>query len=104
LGDAPEKQEDWTGDETAPVQSPQEGRKYDPSEDREKIRGRIAQGLLFTLVGIVAGIFLTVWLKLASLDDVLKLVAAVLTPVIGVFGAVTGFYFGSSRRRGSKED
>lgn len=79
---------------------------YDPAEDRERVRGRIAQTLVWLLVSI-AGLSLIVgaWLALRTENGIeaLKIVLElILTPIVGLVGAVTGFYFGekSGRRSG----
>lgn len=76
---------------------------YDPAEDRERVRGRIAQILVWLLVGIVVvSLGAGVWLGLRTEEgiDSLKLVLElVLTPIIGLVGAVTGFYFGEKSTR-----
>jgi hypothetical protein len=63
--------------------------------------------LLGGRVGVRAGAAfeLTDYRSDPPVDDVLKLAQAVMAPVVGIVGAVTGFYFsstsgGSSGRRG----
>jgi negative regulator of sigma E activity len=80
---------------------------YDPLPERENIRGQIAQWLIWTLVGVVACVVLTAILttvnclqKDSCADQALDLsalrtvVELILTPLVGLVGAVTGFYFG----------
>ena len=76
---------------------------YDPTEDREKIRGRIAQILIWLLVGIVAFALLFLLMRTAkgNLDALVRVLEIVLGPVIGLVGAVTGFYFGARSGRQS---
>jgi O-antigen/teichoic acid export membrane protein len=70
---------------------------YDPSKDREKIRGMIALILticliaivLFTLIMILTGV------DIEKTKDTLELI---LSPVVGLVGAVTGFYFGEKQK------
>ena len=38
--------------------------------------------------------------RLDKADDLVKILSAVLTPLIGLAGAATGFYFGSERSSG----
>lgn len=79
---------------------------YDPAKDREALRGSLAMALIYTLVGIVFGSFLIAIItemacaktecsepttKLASLKSLMDII---FTPLIGLVGAVTGFYFG----------
>ncbi len=70
-------------------------RLYDPARDREKVRGRIAVGLT-ALFGILVLVLLgaTIGGSL-TLDDLAKLAGVLLSPVSGLLGAVTGFYYGA---------
>jgi flagellar basal body-associated protein FliL len=70
---------------------------------RERVRGRIAMALIVTLILVVlATLGYLVWLSfnLAALttDDLNTLIPMIgttlLTPLVGLIGAVTGFYFG----------
>lgn len=94
---------DLSEEEAPPSTSTPEMATYDPAEDRERVRGRIAQILVWLLVGIVVvslgagiGLGLRVEEGIESLKLVLELV---LTPIIGLVGAVTGFYFGERSTR-----
>gem|GEM_PF-4740514 len=67
---------------------------------REKLRGRIAVGLVVVFaLAIAASFFLFWWFpdKTADLKDFLPLV---LTPLTSVVSAVVGFYYGAQTRRG----
>lgn len=81
---------------------------YDPTLDRETIRGNIALALVSTLVGVIAIVVLAglvtaigcynpatactpATIKLETIRAVIELVVP---PLIGLVGAVTGFYFG----------
>ena len=70
---------------------------YDPARDRERMRGRIAVGILglyavvlLILLGALLGGNLT-------LDELQEAAAALLGPLVGVVGAVMGFYYGGGR-------
>ena len=78
-----------------------------PAEDtektREKMRGRLAVGLVFALVALMGLTF--VYLLILSrgfeqltTDDLIALIPMVgttlLTPLVGLIGAVMGFYYG----------
>lgn len=80
---------------------------YDPGLDRETIRGTIALALVSTLVGVIAVVALaglvTIFachVKDACDADIVEfktirtVAELVMTPLIGLVGAVTGFYFG----------
>jgi hypothetical protein len=94
---------DLSEEEAPPSTSSLEVATYDPAQDRERVRGRIAQILVWLLVGIVVvSLGAGVWLGLKTEEGIesLKLVLElVLTPIIGLVGAVTGFYFGEKSAR-----
>jgi hypothetical protein len=78
-------------------------RTEDPESAREKMRGRLAIALVLTLI-VVMG--LTFWYLLMlsrnfgelTTDDLIALIPMVgtvlLTPLVGLIGAVMGFYYG----------
>ncbi|HZQ14665.1 MAG TPA: hypothetical protein VFB31_17810 [Pseudolabrys sp.] len=80
---------------------------YDPTPDRETKRGQIALLLVGTLVSIVAFvfvIFLVIEVIIAkwpdtkvSIDHIKVVVEMLLTPTVGLVGAVAGFYFGEKK-------
>lgn len=95
-----------TKDETAPgprvAQSP-----YDPARDREEMRGKIALWLVTSLLMIVyAALIIAVVTAIAcstkescstetsNLAAAKTIVETLLTPLVGLVGAVAGFYFG----------
>ena len=83
---------------------------YDPSRDRESMRGKIAMRLVWTLMALVAGAFGLAVASVvicgssacnaatASMEQVKTIVELLLTPMVGLVGAVTGFYFGEQSR------
>jgi hypothetical protein len=90
-----------------------EAKPYDPTLDRETIRGTIAQALVWTLVGVIAVVVLAGLVtayachaKDACSADAIELktirvvIELILTPLIGLVGAVTGFYFGEKSGAG----
>lgn len=84
----------------SPSPAPVEVQDYDPAEDREKVRGRIAQTLVWLLVGVVgvsvlAGIWLASKAEGGNIETLKMVLELVLTPLVGLVGAVTGFYFGA---------
>lgn len=102
------------GNPLAPVPYEIPEKPYDPTKDREKKRGEIALILVFTLVGVVSVSFVVFAIKafffgcvectaeqsefakfVDSLSELLELIFA---PLIGLIGAVTGFYFGEKSR------
>ena len=62
---------------------------------REGMRGRIALGLLLVIFSNVVGAFAASGLHWAAPADLKDLLTQVYNPLIGLFGAVIGFYFGS---------
>ncbi len=67
---------------------------YDPTEDREKARGLIAQALVGILALIVLFAFLTMWLGSVKSEDLKDLLSVLMGPVAALAGSATGFYFG----------
>ena len=81
---------------------------YDPLRARETKRGQIAIWLVWALVGVIAVVVLTgvcttllclkpddqCTAKALDLTSLRVVVELVLTPLVGLVGAVTGFYFG----------
>lgn len=86
---------------------------YDPTPDRENIRGTIALWLIWTLVGVITIVVLTGIVTMHGchlpnscspetneLKAVRVVIELVLTPLVGLVGAVTGFYFGEKTAAG----
>jgi hypothetical protein len=86
---------------------------YDPAPYRENIRGSIALALVWTLVVLIAIVVLTGLVTEAAchakdacstetieLKTTRVVIEMVLTPLIGLVGAVTGFYFGEKSAAG----
>jgi hypothetical protein len=70
---------------------------YDPRPRREQLRGYLALGLLLlvSLVIVAALIGMFVSLEINRIKDIIGLI---LTPLVGLLSAVTGFYFASVDR------
>ena len=83
---------------SAAMSSPIRAVPYDPSRDRERIRGNVAVVLVWLLVGmtvvVVGGIFFG---KIVA-DDLAKIAAAIFSPIIVLLGVGLGFYFGENSR------
>ena len=74
------------------------------------MRGKIAMRLVWTLVALIAGAFLLAVASVvvcgtsacnaatASMEQVKTIIELLLTPLVGLVGAVTGFYFGEQSR------
>ncbi len=77
---------------------PTEGGKYDPTRDREKVRGRVAValvGLLAVLtIGALAGV-----LAGASADNIKSVLEVTVPPVVALCGSALGFYYASASGR-----
>lgn len=70
---------------------------------REKVRGQVARGLLALLAGVAILAIVLVVARAVTAAEAKDLVELLFTPLVGVFGAVTGFYYsgdwrGSPRR------
>jgi hypothetical protein len=102
------------GGEGGSEQGPIEGVPYDPAPERESVRGQIAQSLVWTLVGVIAvvvvtAVVLTLWCLKSNecataaheLNPMRQVVELVLPALVGLVGAVTGFYFGERSVRPS---
>nr|WP_294528688.1 hypothetical protein [uncultured Rhodopila sp.] len=78
-----------------------EEKPYDPAPEREKKRGIIALVLVSALCGIIVLAFVYVFVAPAPGPniEVLKTVLEIIfAPIVGLVGAVTGFYFGEKSR------
>lgn len=64
---------------------------YDPSRERERVRSNLSYAI-FGLTGLTG--ITTVVGALAGADGVDSVLNGVFTPLIGLSGAVIGFYFG----------
>lgn len=74
----------------------QKTRPYDPAQDQETARRRIAYGLCF-LIGlvVVAGLWALLFTN-AGLDRVER-ISLFVGPLFGIAGTVLGFYFSQKR-------
>lgn len=77
---------------------------YDPRREREGVRGWIAKALFWLIVAILGVLGLALLLKGIGIGDVEKFVATLLTPVLTLFGAVMGFYFGERATEQRRRD
>jgi len=73
---------------------------YDPTEDREKIRGTIALILVLALVGVLVFAVVSSWIVMntENRDALMKVLEVVLAPLVALVGAVTGFYYGEKSK------
>jgi hypothetical protein len=68
---------------------------------REWSRTILAGLIVGSLVFIVVGTFVTLWTRQdAKIDDLREMVHILMSPTIGIVGAVMGFYFGERRLDG----
>lgn len=68
---------------------------FNLTREQEKVRGRIAEGLLMLLAVIVLFAFLTLWIYSTTFVDLEKLMTIIFAPVITLVGTATGYYFGN---------
>ena len=97
-----------------PPHTPFRDTPYDPAKDREGVRSTIALSLIGLLAVVVVVPFVLILfgvgcdalgpgsdicrrIPVVPLKDVLD---TVLTPLVGLVGAVTGFYFGDRESKG----
>lgn len=65
---------------------------------REWSRTILAGFIIGSLVFIVVGAFITLWMnKETTINDLREMVHVLIGPTIGIVGAVLGFYFGEKR-------
>jgi hypothetical protein len=69
-----------------------------PEDTREKMRGRLGVTLVWTLIAVVVGTYAYLLISNLSPQDLNTVVpmvgATLLTPLVGLIGAVMGFYYG----------
>jgi hypothetical protein len=75
-------------------------RPYHIASEREKIRGRLAQILVWAVVLATAGALVLLAIGRVTVQD-LPAVAGVASPLAGIAGAAIGFYFGGDEVRRS---
>jgi hypothetical protein len=62
---------------------------------REQRRGQIALLLIALLIVVIVTSFIMLWLLPADrFDSLMELLQIIFAPIIGLVGAVTGFYYG----------
>jgi hypothetical protein len=87
-------------EDSAGLSRPQE-KPYDPAPEREQKRGLIALVLVSTLCGIIVLAFAFVFVmpgSSTSIEMLKSLLEIIFAPIVGLVGAVTGFYFGEKSR------
>jgi hypothetical protein len=87
---------DFTGDRTTTdqVTAPQVGDKYDPRPHEDGARRTIAYLLIGLLWLIVSGILILLGFGTISVDNI-KEFGVILSPIITLVSAATGFYYGT---------
>jgi hypothetical protein len=83
---------DATNEQPSPAPPP---RPETVEEIREDARRVIAFILLSILAGTILVAFITVWTNRMTIEDLKTVATSLITPVVGLVGAVIGFYFGS---------
>jgi len=72
---------------------------YNPEPDREKIRGKIAQELIWLLIGIIVLSLILVLLFPGDLEKIKTVLELILSPLFALVGTATGFYFGANSKK-----
>lgn len=83
---------------TSELAAPLRREPYDPSRDRERVRGTIAKWLILLLVAIIAALLGGVFAGRLTVDELERVAAVIISPVVGLLGAVLGFYYGEQSR------
>lgn len=84
-----------------PVEPPQPGKSYDPTEAREKTRGRLAVGLAILLAIVALTLVSLVAANELSAEEAKDLGEIVFSPIVVLTGTALGFYFGVQQQSGS---
>ena len=77
---------------------PQLGKNYDPTRDRERVRGGLAIGLLSVFSLLVMACLIMIW-STGRRDDVAVYLNLVLNPMVALVGTTLGFYFGGQQTK-----
>lgn len=94
LDEVPERVSPGPDDKGGPRAVVREER-YDPTRDSEKMRGAIAIVLLSILAAVILFAFIGLWTMRITIDDTRVILELLFAPLVGLVGAVTGFYYGS---------
>lgn len=68
------------------------------AKQRETAREWITKTLVIILGAIIAAAFATIWLDLASIENLVDVLTIIFGPVVTLVGAATGFYYGEKYR------
>ena len=79
------------------VPAPRDGKKYDPRPPEDKARRRIAYLLIALLAVQVNALTTMVLFDVISIDDV-KEFSVIISPLVALVSAATGFYFATKGR------
>ncbi len=67
---------------------------YDPARDRERVRGHLAKLLLLLLSVLAIGTVAALGAGAIDAAEMKDVLTGVFSPLLAVFGTITGFYFG----------
>lgn len=68
---------------------------FNLTKEQERVRGRIAEGLLMMLGILLLFAFVTLWVYGGTFADLEKLMTIIFAPLITLVGTATGYYFGN---------
>jgi hypothetical protein len=71
---------------------------YDSRPQEDQARRNIAYALIGLLWFLCVASFVTTWFTKPSIEDVLKVVQILISPVIALVSAATGFYYATKTR------
>jgi hypothetical protein len=70
---------------------------FDPVKLREWMRAWVAIGLLIILLMTLALPWIALAQQWVKVDELMDLLGVLIAPVVGLVGAVTGFYYGEQK-------
>jgi hypothetical protein len=70
------------------------GAVYNPEPEREKMRGRLALGLVALLAVVIVSSLVFIALNWATVADIKTLLDTIMSPLVALAGTALGFYFG----------
>ncbi len=96
-----DNQSSAAGDDEQPLRSvphPRSGAVYNPSRDREKMRGGLATGLLSALIILIGSLVVVIASGRRTWDELEGVATLTFGPLVSLTATMLGFYFGQKDR------